>query len=408
MFLLYHYFHRIWASTKQIAASSILVIGDRNSGKTSFLEFLHSALALPPQKRPTRSPDEYEEPPQSYSNSDFTSHYLETEIEGERVGLTLWDSQGLEKNVTDLQLRDITSFLESKFDDTFAEEMKVIRAPGVRDTHIHCAFLILDPSRLDTNITAAQRIANGDTPKPGDPTQVLGALDEEFDLQVLRTMQGKTTVVPVISKADTISSGHMDHLKRAVWDGLKKANLDPLEVLNLEVQDDGSSTSSADTFDEREEDKAEAELNGTADTNEDDDSKAPEAETSDEKPAEPDNEPSKRKSTTSAASSSADTPYLPLSILSPDAYSMDGKNGPVGRKFPWGFADPYNPEHCDFVKLKDSVFGEWRGELREASREVWYERWRTSRLKLHPHASPSFKNGLSTRSSPATGGRATR
>lgn len=383
--------------------TSILVIGARNSGKTSFLNFLHTALALPPQKRPTRSPDEYDEPPQSYSNNNFTSHYLETEIEGERVGLTLWDSQGLEKNVTDLQLRDITSFLESKFDDTFAEEMKVIRAPGVRDTHIHCAFLILDPSRLDTNVTAAQRIANGEPPKPGDPTRVLGGLDEDFDLQVLRTMQGKTTVVPVISKADTITTGHMEHLKRAVWDGLKKANLDPLEVLNLDVQDDESS-SSMDTFDEREEDKAEAEVNGA---NKQDDSNPAEAETSDPTPAEQKDESSRRNSAASDASSS-EMPYLPLSILSPDAYSMDGKNGPVGRKFPWGFADPYNPEHCDFVKLKESVFGEWRGELREASREVWYERWRTSRLKLHNHASASLKNGYSTRSSPATGGRVTR
>ncbi|KAK2757319.1 hypothetical protein FQN54_004833 [Arachnomyces sp. PD_36] len=384
---------------------NILVIGARNSGKTSFLNFLHTALALPPQKRPTRSPDEFDEPPQSYSaNSNFTSRYLETEIEGERVGLTLWDSQGLEKNVADLQLREITSFLESKFDDTFAEEMKVVRAPGVRDTHIHCAFLILDPARLDTNISAAERAANGEPAKPGDPTNILGGLDEDLDLQVLRTMQGKTTVVPVISKSDTITTGHMDYLKRAVWDGLKKANLDPLEVLNLEDQDDGSSTGSADTFDEREEDKAEAELNGTQEATEDA-GETEGAEKSESKSSEEKKEPSKRESLGSVPSTSNELPYLPLSILSPDKYSLDGKNGPVGRKFPWGFADPYNPEHCDFVKLKDTVFGEWRAELREASREVWYERWRTSRLKLH---SSGVKNGLSTRSSPATGGRVTR
>ena len=43
-------------------------------------------------------------------------------------------------------------------------------------------------------------------------------------------------------------------------------------------------------------------------------------------------------------------------------------------------ADPNNEEHCDFLRLKDAVFGDWRGELREASREQWYEGWRTSRL----------------------------
>ena len=73
----------------------------------------------------------------------------------------------------------------------------------------------------------------------------------------------------------------------------------------------------------------------------------------------------------------AETPFLPLSIISPDPYEPDV----IGRKFPWGFADPYNPEHCDFVRLRESVFSEWRSELREASREQWYEGWRTSRLQ---------------------------
>ena len=375
---------------------------------------MHTALALPPQKRPTRSPDEFDEPPQSYSaNSNFISRYLETEIDGERVGLTLWDSQGLEKNVADLQLREITSFLESKFDDTFAEEMKVVRAPGVRDTHIHCAFLILDPSRLDANITAAQKAANGVSRKHGDPERVVGGLDEDLDLQVLRTMQGKTTVVPVISKADTITTGHMEYLKRTVADSLKKAHLDPLEVLNLEDQDDGSSTGSADTFDEREEDKAEAELNNaqkgaTTNGDGDDDSKNEEADKSVPNSPERKGDRKKRDSTVSATSTSTEMPYLPLSILSPDPYSLDGKNGPVGRKFPWGFADPYNAEHCDFVKLKDTVFGEWRGELREASREVWYERWRTSRLNRNDPSGRSFKNGFSSKGNAATSGRATR
>ena len=68
--------------------------------------------------------------------------------------------------------------------------------------------------------------------------------------------------------------------------------------------------------------------------------------------------------------------FLPLSVISPDSYEP----GAIGRKFPWGFADPFNAEHCDFLRLKEAVFSEWRGELRESSREIWYENWRTSRL----------------------------
>jgi hypothetical protein len=186
---------------------NILIVGTSNSGKTSFLEFLKTALALPAKKR-AKSTIENDEPPRAPPSGNFIPHYLETEIDSERIGLTLWDSEGLEKNVVDLQLREMSSFLESKFEETFAEEMKVIRSPGVQDTHIHAVFLVLDPSRLDRNIVAARTAsANGqhNGGKHIPHARILGGLDEDLDLQVLRTLQGKTTVIPVIAKADTIT-----------------------------------------------------------------------------------------------------------------------------------------------------------------------------------------------------------
>lgn len=276
----------------------------------------------------------------------------------------------MEKNLVDLQLREMTSFLESKFEETFTEEMKVVRAPGVQDTHIHCAFLILDPIRLDRNIAASQAQAangNGANEKHMSDSRVIGGLDEDLDLQVLRALQGKTTVMPVISKADTITTAHMTFLKKTVWDSLKQANLDPLEALGLDEADDSRIDSSR--IDEGDEDEEESD--GEKNSSE---IQTPEASSTPN---------SKRHSSGSArrqskrADEPEETPYLPLSIISPDIYEP----GVIGRKFPWGFADPMNAEHCDFLRLKEAVFSEWRGELREASRELWYEGWRTSRLK---------------------------
>lgn len=355
---------------------SILIIGARSSGKTSFLEFLKTSLALPPKKRSNRPTELADDifAPQNTKTGNFESHYLETEIDGERIGLTLWDSEGLEKNVVDLQLREMSSFLESKFEETFTEEMKVIRAPGVQDTHIHCAFLLLDPLRLDRNIAtskAASMTGNGHTTngKYNSSPRIIGGLDEDLDLQVLRSLQGKTTVVPVISKADTITTAHMSHLKKTVWDSLRKANLDPLEALGLDDFDPDSPTRDANRIDEADEEE-------DSDKNSGDDLPVQDVTTSPK---------SNRLSTGSVRrhshkrdeSESQETPYLPLSIISPDIYEP----GVIGRKFPWGFADPMDVEHCDFVRLKEAVFSEWRGELREASRELWYEGWRTSRLK---------------------------
>ena len=112
---------------------------------------------------------------------------------------------------------------------------------------------------------------------------------------------------------------------------------------------------------------------------------------------------SDRSSATSVAGPAATTAkavhqlFLPHTILSPlPIVAHEPGEGRVGRRFPWGFADPYNPEHCDFVRLKDSVFSEWRSELREASRVVWYERWRTNRLNRN--GQPASRQSQPTKS----------
>lgn len=330
-------------------------------------------------------------------------------MDNERVGVTLWDSQGLEKNIVDFQLPVITAFLESKFEDTFSEEQKVVRAPGVRDTHIHCVFLILDPARLDGNIAESKKRAQ----QTG--SQVVGGLDEDLDLGVLRELQGRTTVIPVISKADTITTAHMRHLKKMVWDTLKRSKLDPLEALHLDESDDDE-----DRFDERDEDDyVHSDTEGKSDvlnklldrSSSEAGSDASSAHSGSQSP--PTSPPSAKKhhvrkpSAMSATIQKEDSesPYLPLSIISPDLYEPEV----IGRKFPWGFADPYNAEHCDFVKLRESVFSDWRGELREASREQWYEGWRTQRLEKVPTKRRiATSDGLASKqlSVPTSNGRA--
>lgn len=386
--------------------SSILVIGEKNSGKTSFIEFLRNALSEKIQRH-EKTPS----PPQTGTGFDsaFTPYYLETDIDHERIGVTLWDSQGLEKKFVDLQLREMSSFLESKFEETFTEEQKVVRAPGVRDTHIHCVFLILDPTRLNANLVSHRKAKQTST--LDEPARLIGALDEDLDIQVMKLLQGKTTVIPVISKADTITTTHMALLKKSVWNSLKQAKIDPLDVLNVteDSEEEGS-------FDERAEDAYNTKNGPEIIDHFDNSSSQDELDDEDDgrmhrstPPTSPprlnkDAVKAHRRSMSDALDASSiaaaeEVPLLPMSIISPDSYEP----GVVGRHFPWGFADPYNKEHCDFLRLKDAVFSEWRAELREASREVWYEGWRTSRLRRRDRT-PSVSNSQYRKTSQSNGG----
>lgn len=405
--------------------SSVLILGARASGKTSFANFLRDSLTIPALRHRQQSiqHDDIEIPPSVAGGAfpSFTSQYLETKIDNESVGVTLWDSEGLESNIVDLQLKEVTNFIESKFEDTYTEESKVARTPGVRDTHIHCTFLILDPRRLDANIAAHTKAKeiNGVKAKANSfaknhPEPISSGLAENLDLNVLRALKGKTTVVPIISKADTITSAHMAHLKRAVWDSLKKNGLDAFEALDQDDDEEDDEESDSSTveqkLDERDEDNVG--LATTSDEHRDgdkfsmtshldsasDDSEFTASDFDLAKPGKPTTTNDKVASTEGQPIPQERAPPvpppnphgLPFSVLSPDPYETDF----VGRRFPWGFADPLDTAHCDFTKLKSMVFSDWRGELKLASTELWYEEWRTSRLNKKARRNATISLGV--------------
>ncbi len=181
--------------------------------------------------------------------------------------------------------------------------------------------------------------------------------------------------------------------------------------LRKEVLPEEEENATVDKFDERDEDEANA-RNKTDQSDSEDGRASPHTSDSDTVPQDqptpvlPQRSSQRHKPAATDGTSEElpiDPPLLPYSILSPDEYSLVSKDGRVGRKFPWGFADPYDPEHCDFTKLKETCFGEWRAELREASKEIWYERWRTSRLNRQGMGANGTGSGGGSRSRNSNG-----
>jgi septin family protein len=277
----------------------------------------------------------------------------------------------------------LAAFVESKFEETFAQESRVVRTPGIKDTHIHCVFLLLDPVRLDKTMQSAGHASQDQQ----SSFLHLDVPDETLDLDIIRALKSNTTVIPIIAKADTLTAAHMAHLKRMVWFNVKYAKLDPLEALNLDDEDeDDESPDSEYSLSELSNSASDLE-HGTA---------SPPRKVSENTGADGKKSmsnfisPPKRSSSPAAASSSKRSDscttapeelFLPFSILSSDSHALPGS---LTRVFPWGEADPCNPDHCDYSRLYECVFGDWRSDLRLASREKWYEDWRTRRLKRTP------------------------
>ena len=112
---------------------NILVIGFLGSGKTSFIRFLKESLGDSKRIRNVAQlsnedavvenvEDDLTQAPQKTNG--FERHYLEKEVDGERVGITIFDSEGFgprEQNIVDIQLTLLINFITGKFEETFAE-----------------------------------------------------------------------------------------------------------------------------------------------------------------------------------------------------------------------------------------------------------------------------------------------
>ena len=167
------------------------------------------------------------------------------------------------------------------------------------DTHIHCALYMIDPTSPHYHYSLPYGL-------------------DALDTHILSRLSRITTVIPIISKADTCTTARLSTLKSLISQNIRQQNLRLTAFL-----------SESDSFSDDD------------DMDEDDDSM-----------------------------DLADDVTLPMSILSPDYYaeasSVHSKTDQqsIGRSYAWGFADALNPNHCDYVKLRELIFVDWRRELR--------------------------------------------
>ncbi|KAK9451404.1 Septin-domain-containing protein [Limtongia smithiae] len=76
-------------------------------------------------------------------------------------------------------------------------------------------------------------------------------------------------------------------------------------------------------------------------------------------------------------------------VLSKIPFAVIGATGRVqtpdgrsvrGRKYPWGVVEVDRDEHCDFLSLRSMLVKNYMEELREATHEILYENYRTTKL----------------------------
>lgn len=80
---------------------------------------------------------------------------------------------------------------------------------------------------------------------------------------------------------------------------------------------------------------------------------------------------------------------IPFAVIGSNSITdVRGKQVRV-RQYPWGMAEVENPEHCDFIKLRNMLIRTHMQDLKDVTQEVHYENYRAERLSRLGQGPPS-------------------
>lgn len=143
-----------------------------------------------------------------------------------------------------------------------------------------------------------------------------------LDIEVMRRLHTKVNLIPVIAKSDTLTDDEITSFKARILADIKYHGIQIFEGPRYELDDD-------ETIAENNEIMSKVPFAVVGATNE---------------------------------------------ITTPDGRKVRG------RKYPWGVIEVDNPEHCDFVNLRQMLIRTHMEELKEHTNNILYENYRTDKL----------------------------
>ncbi|KAL9112723.1 MAG: hypothetical protein Q9227_003026 [Pyrenula ochraceoflavens] len=225
-----------------------------------------------------------------------TTVELEFDEEGTRISLTIVDTPGFGDLIdNEASFSEIVGYLERQYDEILAEESRIKRNPRFRDNRVHALLYFITPT---------------------------GHGLRELDIELMKRLSPRVNVIPVIGKADSLTSAELAESKKLVMEDIEHYRI-PVYNFPYDVEEDDE-----DTVEEN------AELRG----------------------------------------------LMPFAIVgSEDVLDIGGRRVRA-RQYPWGVVEIENPKHSDFLAIRSALLHSHLADLKEITTDFLYENYRTDKL----------------------------
>jgi septin family protein len=274
---------------------TVMVVGESGLGKSTLISNLFCKYDLyRDRKTPELSVDKTVE---------LEKRYLEIEDHGIKLRLTVVDTPGFSDAIDSSHCwKSIAEYIEEQFEKYFSDETGLNRH-NIKDTRVHCCLYFISP---------------------------YGRGLRPVDIQLMHYLQNIVNIVPVIGKADTLTSAETKHLKTQILSEIKKYNIRTYQLPPCEEDED-------EEYRARDKEMKDA---------------------------------------------------WPFAVIGANAMVEVNGRRVRGRVYPWGIVEADNPTHSDFLKLQQFIISTHLHDLKEVTCDVHYENFRINRIRQQQN-SPS-------------------
>jgi cell division control protein 11 len=274
-------------NAKNTIQFTMMVCGTSGTGRSTFVNTLcgHKVLGTRDEFDPRTAHIE--------KGIQITPYPIELEEEnGIRIALTVVDTPGFGNNIdNEMCFLKIVEYLERQYDEVLAEESRIRRNPRFRDNRVHVCLYFIEPT---------------------------GHGLREMDVELMRLLSKRVNVIPVIGRADQLTSAEKASAKKVIMQDIDHYAI-PIFNFPYDPEEDDEDT-----------------INESAALKE----------------------------------------MLPFALVC----GSDIVDGKLVRQHPWGNVEIENPEHSDFLAVRNALLGSHLTDLLDLTHDFFYESYRTEKL----------------------------